>query len=271
MKRVLPVVVVAALALGGAVLAGAFEGISGRGAGRQRIEFSPFALPPAGIAGVADPTAGPSPQRGATGAGEGGVSSKPVLPVGPGAIPASTAPVDVSPPLLQILHPLDGQVFLHKEVVFDGMTEPGAQVLAGQYGAEVAADGTWRILLFLFPGQNYVTFKAVDAAGNVSEAVVKPVLSVPVEDEKPEDGFTANQQFGSCDEDPPFDIFYGTGTPGTWVEVWSPYGSGGTEVGSDGHWEARVEFPDAPYGEAFTVKVKAPSGEKFYFEFLRTA
>jgi hypothetical protein len=125
-------------------------------------------------------------------------------------------------------------------------------------------------VLFLFPGENHVTFKAIDAAGNVSEAVVKPVLSVPAEEPKPETGFTAYQQFGSCSENPPFDIFYGTGAPGTWVEVWSHYGSGGTEVGADGHWELRVEFPEAPIGESFAVKAKSSTGEKIYFEFLRT-
>lgn len=132
----------------------------------------------------------------------------------------STIPSDVTAPSLQILHPTDGQVFEAKEVVFEGLTEPGALVLAGEYEGDVRDDGSWRIVLFLSPGTNIVTFRAKDAAGNVGEAVVKPILQIQEQIEKheeeqqeekkeetPDVGFSANQVFGVCSESPPYDVF----------------------------------------------------------------
>lgn len=58
---------------------------------------------------------------------------------------------------------------------FVGVTEPGASVVAaGRYEADVAADGTWSIVLMLNLGGNVATFVAEDAAGNTTE------LRVPV-------------------------------------------------------------------------------------------
>jgi hypothetical protein len=60
---------------------------------------------------------------------------------------------------------------------FSGTTEPGAAVVAaGRYPVEVAADGSWSIVLMLNPGGNVATFAATDAAGNVSEVRVPVYL-----------------------------------------------------------------------------------------------
>ena len=72
--------------------------------------------------------------------------------------------------------------------------------------------------------------------------------------------FTATQAYGSCGEDVPYDIFSGRATPGTTVSIRSPYGSGSTTVGANGHWERRVEFPSAPRGETFTVTARGLGG-----------
>ncbi|MEX1126153.1 MAG: hypothetical protein WEE53_10875, partial [Acidimicrobiia bacterium] len=53
--------------------------------------------------------------------------------------------VDTTPPAFQILHPTDGQVFESKKVVFEGTSEPGAAVFAGEYEADVDDAGNWRI------------------------------------------------------------------------------------------------------------------------------
>ncbi len=82
--------------------------------------------------------------------------------------------------------------------------------------------------------------------------------------------FSANQKYGSCSEDPPYDVFWGTGMPGSVVEVGSPYGSGRVEVGEGGWWEMKVFFETAPAGETFEVVVGDSQGnvETFYFTSL---
>jgi hypothetical protein len=100
--------------------------------------------------------------------------------------PAEPKP-DTTPPEFEILHPVEGQVFESKEVVFEGITEPGARVFAGEYEADVDDSGAWRIVLFLSPGSNHATLRAKDRAGNVSEDSVTIVFDRP-EEPKHEDG-----------------------------------------------------------------------------------
>jgi hypothetical protein len=182
----------------------------------------------------------------------------------------TTVEVDQTRPVLEILHPADGQVFERKEVVFEGVTEAGARVFAGEYEADVKDDGSWRIVLFLSPGTNHVTFRAKDASGNVTEASVEPVLKEPPLEEHTEWPFTAQQAYGECSEIPPYDVFSGTGKPGALIEVRSEFGSGSTEVNAEGHWELKITFPEAPFGVTFLVKVKSSTGQYAAFEFTRT-
>jgi hypothetical protein len=66
----------------------------------------------------------------------------------------------------------------------------------------------------------------------------------------------------------PYDVFSGKAKPGTIVKVLSPYGGGTTEVNDDGAWSVRVEFPEAPFNEQFTVTVKDHTGLKKTFSFV---
>ena len=81
--------------------------------------------------------------------------------------------------------------------------------------------------------------------------------------------FSANQQYGSCAEPVPFDVFYGTATPGSEVHIVSPYGSAVAVANGDGHWEKRVEFPNAPFDVTFEVVVEGDGGRSV-FSFVRT-
>jgi hypothetical protein len=214
---------------------------------------------------------------------------------------------DTTPPRFEILHPEDGQRFDVREVVFEGHVEPGSRVFAGDYEADVREDGTWRIVLLLSPGRNVATLKAIDRAGNVSDDTVtvyldaetdkpkdeeprdepkdgKPPKEEPPKEESPKEEppkeeppaeepaaveFSAIQQYGSCAEPVPFDVFYGTATPGTEVHIISPYGSGVAVANGDGHWEKRVEFPNAPFDGTFEVVVEGDGGRSV-FSFVRT-
>jgi len=78
--------------------------------------------------------------------------------------PPTTSPSDTTPPTLAITSPEDGAEVQERELTFSGTTEPGAVVTAGMYEADVDADGSWSIMLFLAKGANHEEFKARDAA-----------------------------------------------------------------------------------------------------------
>ena len=81
--------------------------------------------------------------------------------------------------------------------------------------------------------------------------------------------FSATQLYGSCNEDPPYDIFSGTAAPGATVTASSPYGSASTSAAGSGHWEMRVEFPSAPIGQTLSVTL-ASGGQSIDLPFVRS-
>ena len=64
-------------------------------------------------------------------------------------------------------------------------------------------------------------------------------------------GFAASAAYGSCSEDPPYDIYSGTAEPGTRISITSLYGSGTATADEHGHWEKKVVFAGSPLDEAF--------------------
>lgn len=184
---------------------------------------------------------------------------------------------DLIPPPIVITSPQDGAVLEEKTVEFVGTTEPGAVVLAGPYEAAVDQEGNWRITLVLSAGPNRARFVARDPAGNEASATITVVYSPPVTTTVPVtttttkqelEPFDANSTFGSCSEEPPFDVYYGVGEPGSTVFVQSEFGSGATTVNGEGHWEIQVFFPEAPPEEGFVAKVQDEFGRKETFEFV---
>lgn len=185
---------------------------------------------------------------------------------------------------VEILWPEDNTHKDDAKIVFEGSSEPGSKVHAGPYAADVDVEGNWRIELILSPGANRTTIKAEDAAGNVAEDSVTVWLDVE-EPEKVEEKdeveekendevvaveFSANNEFGSCGEEIPYDVYWGTATPNTVITITSQYGDAVVEVGEKGHWEKKVYFETAPRGEAFLVAVVAENGSK-NFEFVAIA
>ena len=201
------------------------------------------------------------------------VEPVPVVPVVPVA-PTTTVAAAVEPPPLTITSPEDGATLEKTTVTFAGTTEPGARVFAGKYEAEVDASGNWQIVLIIGEGSTVARFVATDQAGNESHASVTVYYVSPtttttiVEKEIAE--FSAYATFGSCSETPPFDVYYGTGEPGSLVQVTSEFGSGSVEVGEGGNWEVKVFFEEAPPAEVFLVTVSDEFGRKAKFEFIYT-
>jgi len=192
----------------------------------------------------------------------------------PPVVTTSTVPPDTTPPPLDITSPKPDEHFEVDLIDFRGTTEPGATVFAGQYEATVDGEGNWSIRLVLSPGANGARFIATDAAGNQTEARVTVHFDVPeATTEPPKDPpkdieFTAHSVYGSCAETPPFDVYWGTASPGTPVYIESEFGSGATEANANGDWEVKVFFPEAPADKVFSVKVRDNKGNKKFFEFV---
>lgn len=176
-------------------------------------------------------------------------------------------PDDTTPPRIEILHPEDGQVFHEKTITFEGKTEPGAKVTAGRYEADVDKEGHWKIRLVLSEGRNLARFTATDAAGNSADATVTVVYE-PKDEKPPSVEFSAHQKYGSSTARPPYDLFWGTATPGAKIFIESEFGSKQVTANSKGGWEAKVYFPEAPIGKAFRVVVESSDGGRKVFEFV---
>lgn len=209
-----------------------------------------------------DPVAPPVP-LGDAGAGDEEPIAEPVEDDPP------TEPADIEPPFITITSPEDGAVFEEKVIRFEGETEPGARVTAGPYEAAVTSEGGWSITLVLSPGGNGATFTATDQAGNSSTARITVYYEPPEEPKPPpEFEFTAFNTFGSCSEDPPYDIYYGTAAPEAKITVTSEYGSGSVYADAEGNWEIKVFFPEAPFEKTFLVTVKDGMGHSKKFEMV---
>jgi hypothetical protein len=165
--------------------------------------------------------------------------------------------------LIDITFPENRQRFAEPAVTIKGTTEPGARVRMGERKAEVSDGGLWRIRVELEPGRNRFVVTAIDAAGNSARDVVVVFYDAPDIAE-----FTAHATYGSCELDPPYDVYHGTGEPGSAISVNSDYGSGSTSVGLDGGWEIKVFFPEAPPGKMFPVHVADEYGRSMNFNFV---
>ncbi len=206
--------------------------------------------------------------------GEAAIGLSAAAPPEPPAVPALVLrqiEVEAQAPELAITSPRHGAGLDESYVLFSGVVEAGATVSSGPYTAEVAPDGRWTLGLVLQPGANVARFTATDADGRTATRAVT-VYHTGSEKEHvaaAKGTFTAYQKYGSCGEDPPYDVFSGSAVPGAQVRVTSAYGSGSTVADAKGHWKLRVEFPTAPPGVVFDVVASDGVGSKtlaFYHE-----
>jgi hypothetical protein len=192
---------------------------------------------------------------------------------------------DAEPPELVIVSPADGERLITGRVVVEGYTEIGAS-LASVDGERIDVDheGRWSHVVSLALGENAIGYVAIDGAGNETRRAIVVIRDAPptsTTQPRPKDvttttkartwEFTAHNTYGTCAEDPPFDVFYGRGKPGTQINVSSEFGGGSTMVSQNGEWEVKVFFPSAPFDRTFDVKVKDFEGTRKIFSFVRTA
>lgn len=154
---------------------------------------------------------------------------------------------------------------------FYGTGEPGTKVVVvSEFGSTetvVEGNGEWLAKLHFndnLPPNTEIKV-VVEGEGGRAEFgfywIVKEATQVD---------FTANQKYGSCGEAVPYDKFFGTAAPGSTIWVESPFGSGTTTASESGEWLIRVDFPEAPVGESFTVVVESSDGGRATFTFVRT-
>jgi hypothetical protein len=154
---------------------------------------------------------------------------------------------------------------------FYGTGNPGDTVWAvSEYGeaqTTVESHGEWFLKLHFnesIPANEPIKVVVESSSGDRAEFwFIWVVDEIDVE-------FSAHQVNGSCDAELPYDVFWGTATPGATIWVESPYGSGTTMANEKGEWELKVKFPDSPVGEAFTVVVESSDGGRATFTFTRT-
>lgn len=183
--------------------------------------------------------------------------------------PTTTVVLDTAPPPLAVTFPEDGQTLDRKTVRFTGTTEPGATVTAGRFEADVDDEGQWSLVLVLSEGGNRARFRAVDAAGNETTVSLTVYYEEPKEEPPPPTvEFTAHSTYGSCNFDPPYDVYHGTAEPGSKVTITSEYGGGQVYANDSGNWELKVYFPEAPPEVPFLVTVKDQAGNSKKFEFV---
>jgi hypothetical protein len=181
--------------------------------------------------------------------------------------------------LFSITHPEDGAHVTKKVVAFGGTVADGVSIHRGKYEAKQEG-GEWWMELVVSPGKNRVAFEAIHTSGESTTASVTVYYDAPVEEpkeepneepkEEPQSKFIAHQKYGSCGEDIPYDVFYGTAKPGAKIIAVSPYGGNSTTANDDGRWEMTVKFPEAPHGKAFEVVIESTDGGRKVFGFVNT-
>lgn len=152
--------------------------------------------------------------------------------------------------------------------LFFGGGEPGGTItLDSPYGSATAAvgeDGYWEAAL-AFSSAPYDEPFTVTVTGTDGEAWdLSFVVADPATGEcEPyvDYAFSAYALWGCSIEEPPSDLFYGTGDPGDLISLESPYGGGTATVDEWGWWEATITFDGTPQGEAFVVTATNGAGE----------
>ncbi len=120
------------------------------------------------------------------------------------------------------------------------------------------------------PGQDPPTTpKPTDPPTTEPHDTEPPDTEPPATDPPVEYEWSAFQTYGECEASPPFDVFYGTAAPGAKIVIEAAYGRKVGYANESGHWEIRIEFPEAPIGEPFQVWVASNGNlDDFWFKRL---
>ena len=158
---------------------------------------------------------------------------------------------------------------------FYGTAQPGSAIRIGsEFGvAETVAgeNGKWEAKLIMNeipPGTKVGVRITSSKSDRVFEfALLRPGAPAPAAID-----FTANAGWTTTDATPPAGEYWGNSTAGAVISITSPYGNKQVESNGEGHWTARLEFPEAPIGATFTVHITSSKGSAVYdFSLTRVA
>lgn len=149
---------------------------------------------------------------------------------------------------------------------FFGTGIPGTRISAtSPYGSaetEIGKTGEWHLKVwFEAPAGATFEVQVTNSAGYQGTFAVTILAST----------FEVTQLYGTCAEDPPYDVFTGRTAPNTWVKAWSEFGSAKVVSNADGWFELKVYFDNAPYDVPFAVHVGDALGDTKSFSFVRTS
>ncbi len=177
-------------------------------------------------------------------------------------------PVEEKPAYaVEITSPASGTETDGDKVVVSGKATPGVGELKVHGNpVTVAADGSWSTEVWLSGGKNEIWAKLYVGGEKVAydTTVVKKAVVESI-------AFTSHQVYGSCSENPPYDVFHGTATPGHEVKVWTDsYGYQKVQVGESGNWEIRFTFPETVASNTqIPIEVwNYTTGEKHQYSFV---
>lgn len=81
--------------------------------------------------------------------------------------------LDSLPPMLTVTYPMDNFISNSPSVTLTGITDAGAKVTVGSTQTDADAGGNFTVMLVLTDGDNTISIKAVDKAGNIATAMKK--------------------------------------------------------------------------------------------------
>ncbi|MEY2444642.1 MAG: hypothetical protein QOE00_1222 [Ilumatobacteraceae bacterium] len=159
---------------------------------------------------------------------------------------------------------------------FYGNAQPGSAIrISSDWGvaeAVAGANGIWGQTIMTMGDVPAGTAVHVRITSSTSDRVREFTLQRPGTTTPPSIDFTANAGWSTTDATPPVDEYSGNSTAGAVITISSPYGGGQVQSNAEGHWSARVEFPDAPVGVTFNVHVVSSKGTATYdFPLTRVA
>ncbi|MGE3324395.1 MAG: hypothetical protein AB7N61_03205 [Acidimicrobiia bacterium] len=149
-------------------------------------------------------------------------------------------------------------------ILVKGTAPIGSQVHAtthyGDFDPVVNGDGVWKLKFDIGEVEVGATV-SVRLTNDVSGEVLEASLTRPAPKATT---FLAQAAYTECNSTPPYNAYWGKGAMGSTVTITSPYGGTQVTIGADGAFHTRVEFPEAPVGEKFWVRISNSAGGAVY-------
>ncbi len=184
------------------------------------------------------------------------------LPGKPGPARFFRLTADDRPPFLVVRFPEEKAAFSNARLTVSGTAEAGASVAVQQAPAETSDAGEFQSAVTLKKGENRISVRATDPAGNVSE-VTRTVYFFPegavplIFDAAPARAAPGHFVVRQADA-----TLSGKTAPRSSVSIASASGDFSAQTSSDAAGRFSLNIPLSEKKEAFSLDVRAPSGSR---------